>query len=170
VIQDANCGPVLSFRQNLQQGGKNPWLMAACLSGAASYATDAFDVYGNGYRCGEGASGLKQQSLSNRCYQYEFSCAALQATPVDLDAKGVTRFSYAAAYVIDHPEASSEVDLSVLERMRALSGQPLGDPLDLQALPESNLVVQAEPVHGRDLSQAQLQDLFPSKWRHTESS
>jgi cellobiose phosphorylase len=169
VIQDANCGPVLSFRQNLQQGGKNPWLMAACLSGAASYATDAFDVYGNGYRCGEGASGLKQQSLSNRCYQYEFSCAALQATPVDLDAKGVTRFSYAAAYVIDHPEASSEVDLSVLERMRALSGQPLGDPLDLQALPESNLVVQAEPVHGRDLSQAQLQDLFPSKWRHAET-
>lgn len=169
VIQDASCGPVLSFRQNLQQAGKNPWLMAACLSGAASYATDAFDVYGNGYRCGEGAFGLEQESLSNRCYQYEFSCAALQANPVDLDAKGAARFSYAAAYVADHPEASSEADLSVLERMRALSGQGFGGSVELQPLPSLNWIARAKPVHGRDLSQAELQGLFPSKWRHTES-
>jgi cellobiose phosphorylase len=169
VIQDISCGPVLSFRQNLQQAGKNPWLMAACLSGAASYATDAFEVYGNGYRCGEGASGLERESLTNRCYQYEFSCAALQANPVDLDAAGSTRFSYAAAYVADHPEASSMTDLSVLERMRTLSEQSFGASVELQPLPVLNWIARAEPVHGRDLSQSELQDLFPSKWRHTES-
>jgi cellobiose phosphorylase len=85
IIQDATCGPVLSYRQNLKQAGQHPWMMAACLTGAKSYATDAFDVYGTGYRCGEGASGLMQQTLANRRYQFEFSCAALQSAPETLE-------------------------------------------------------------------------------------
>ncbi len=169
VIQDATYGPVLSFRQNLQQAGKNPWMMAVCLTGAASYATDAFDVYGNGYRCGEGASGLKQESLANCCYQYEFSCAALQAKPVELVAKQSAQFSFAAAYVADHPEASSATDLSLLKGMRALSGQSICDSLEVQSLPALNQIAQSESVHGRDLSQPELQALFPSKWRHVEN-
>lgn len=168
VLEDDRCGPVLSFRQNLAQSGKYPWLMAACLTGAASYATDAFDVYGNGYRCGLGASGLQVESLSNRRYQYEFSCAALQSKPVELAAATSTKVCYAARYVADHPEASSEADLTVLGQMQALANQTTLASLVSVELPATNSVVTAKSVHGRDLSQAELQDLFPSKWRHVE--
>ena len=183
VIQDSNCGPVLSFRQNLKQAGRHPWLMAACLSGAVSYATDAFDVYGNGYRCGNGPSGLTQASLPNRCYQYEFSCAALQSAPATLGVGAAMQVRYAATYVADHPEASSELDLRLLAKMHVFGYRAFGDQAfwdgafgdrafkdallacERQA---SNGVAQAQVVHGRDLSQGELQDLFPSQWRHVE--
>jgi cellobiose phosphorylase len=168
MIQDAACGPVLSYRQNLKQSGQHPWMMAACLSGAASYATDAFDVYGNGYRCGEGASGLLNETLTNRRYQFEFSCVALQSTPETLESGASSVVRYAAAFVADHPEASSAADLSVLARMQAAAADGVKGDLDLAELAAPNQVVQAQVAQGRDLSPAELQDLFPSKWRHVE--
>lgn len=170
VLEDDTCGPVLSFRQNLPQASQHPWLMAACLTGAASYATDAFDVYGNGYRCGEDAICLQQATLSNRRYQYEFSCAALQARTVDLERGTRTRFAYAASYVADHPAASSAADRPVLESMYALAERSLAhnQTLHTQPLVAANLVVRTELAHGRDLSQAELQEWFPAKWRHVE--
>ncbi len=168
VIQDSTCGPVLSFRQNLKQVGGHPWLMAACLSGAASYATDAFDVYGNGYRCGQGPSGLTQESLSNRCYQYEFSCAALQSAPATLGTDDAMQVRYAASYVADHPEASSQLDLPVLAQMHAVANRAFGDPLLAVEQQAPSSVAHAQTVHGRDLAQEELEDLFPSPWRHVE--
>lgn len=169
IIQDATCGPVLSYRQNLKQAGQHPWMMAACLTGAKSYATDAFDVYGTGYRCGEGASGLQAETLSNRRYQFEFSCAALQSAPETLEPGASSTVRYAMAYVADHPEASSEKDLTVLARMQSEAADPMDADLELAELAAPNQVVQAQAAHGRDLSQAELQDLFPAKWRHVEN-
>lgn len=168
VLEDAACGPILSFRQNLPQAGQHPWLMAACVTGAASYATDAVDVYGNGYRCGEDAVCLQQIPLSNRRYQYEFSCAGLQARPVKLAAEALAQFRYAATYVADHPAASSAADRTALESMCTLANQSFEHTLKTQPLATPNLVVRTELAHGRDLSQTELHEWFPAEWRHVE--
>ena len=168
MLQDATCGPVLSYLQNLKQSGQHPWMMAACLTGAGSYATDAFDVYGNGYRCGEGASGLLDETLVNRRYQFEFSCAALQSMPETLEPGASSVIRYATAYVADHPEASSEKDLSVLAQLQSAAADRVNGYLDLAELAAPNQLVQAQVAHGRDLSPAELQDFFPSRWRHVE--
>jgi cellobiose phosphorylase len=172
VQQDHDFGPVLMFRQNLLQGGgQHPWLLAACLSGAESYATDAFDLFGNGYRCGKGPSGLQQVSLSNRCYQFEFSCAALQSTLATLQAGESSQVCFGLQYQEDHPEASSGQDLIATRRLRELceSHTPIVH------LDGPTVVVQSSPVsgprlHGATLSSNDLQDLYPSKWRHLEGS
>ena len=168
VYQDVSAGPVLCFRQNLKQvEGQFPWVLASCLSGAESYATDAFDVYGNGYRCGEEPKGLMQPQLSNRRYQFEFSCAALQSKPCELAVGASTEVIFGLTYVSHHPEASSESDLSVLTTLRALLSPVADDFKDAKPLAR-NCVESAMGVHGRDLTTAELQDLYPLKWRHIE--
>lgn len=170
VFQTDDCGPVLAFRQNLKQGSNAqfPWVMAACLSGAKSYSTDAFDVYGNGYRCGEQPLGLLQPTLTNRRYQYEFSCAALQSEPRALKEGDQEKVVFGITYQPNHPEASSVGDLSALNLLRKLAANPVlrfAGPSELK----SNILTSASSLHGRDLNRAELEDLFPSKWRHVEA-
>ena len=170
ILHDIACGPVLCFRQNLSQGdGQYPWLMAACLSGARSYATDAFDVYGNGYRCGEDPVGLIGDTLSNRRFQYEFSCAALQSETQTLSSGDSGQVCFALSYVANHPAASSEKDLDQLKQMQAVSASQDALQLATTELPDPNFVESAASLHGRDLSRAEMADLFPSDWRHVET-
>lgn len=170
VFKAEDCGPVLAFRQNLKQGaeGQFPWVMAACLSGAASYATDAFDIYGNGYRCGEAPAGLMQTTLVNRRYQYEFSCVALQSKPIELDAGKQATACFGLTYQSDHPEASSEADLAALNSLRALASKSPKAFGEARPLGRNRLSA-ASTLHGRDLSRAELEDLFQHKWRHLEA-
>ncbi len=50
VLQDADLGFVLCSRQNQPQDGAYPWIVHACLDGAAGFLTDGFQFYGLGYR------------------------------------------------------------------------------------------------------------------------
>jgi len=170
VFETEDYGPVLAFRQNLKQGdlGHFPWIQAACLSGAKSYATDAFDVYGNGYRCGEQPEGLMQATLVNRRYQYEFSCAALQSEPKTLEPGEHAEVVFGLSYQSNHPNVSSMEDVSALDVLRRLAAVPAKQFANLSEL-KGNILTSASSLHGRDLSRAELVDLFPSKWRHIET-
>jgi cellobiose phosphorylase len=169
VIGDPQAGPVLMFRQNLPQGGQtHPWVLASCLTGAASYATDAFDVYGNGYRCGLGAAGLQAESLSNRRYQYEFSCAALQSEPVQLQGDTAMKVAFGLRYRENHPEASSDADLADLEVLRELAKESEA-VIEMKSIVDCSDTLARTKWHGESLSTAELQDLFPLKWRHLET-
>ena len=46
VAHEARLGPVVMSRQNLAQNGSHPWILHACLDGAAGFATDALQVSG----------------------------------------------------------------------------------------------------------------------------
>lgn len=168
IFQDEHCGPVLSFRQNLKQSGKHPWIMATCLSGASSFATDAFDVYGSGFRCGKKPSGLIQKRLLNRLYQFEFSCAALQSNPKQLEPGDHLSIRYAIAYKANHPEVSSEADKAVLKRVITVANQKTYELQNWTHKIKRNILTEAYVCHGKDLNEAELQDLFPFKWRHVE--
>jgi 1,2-beta-oligoglucan phosphorylase len=43
-------GPVVMSRQNLSQGGRNPWAAHGCLEGASGFATDGMQLFGPGFR------------------------------------------------------------------------------------------------------------------------
>jgi cellobiose phosphorylase len=92
----------------------------------------------------------------------------LQSQPIELAASGASSIRFAAAYVADHPAASSEADLEVLAQMQALALESTSEPVKPCETGALSSVVRAQTAHGRDLSSAELQDLFPSKWRHVE--
>ena len=50
VAEHPDLGPVVMSRQNLSQGGRYPWVAHGCLDGAASFATDAMQLFGPAYR------------------------------------------------------------------------------------------------------------------------
>jgi cellobiose phosphorylase len=170
VMQDPTFGPVLTYRQNLKQADQHPWLIAACLTGAESYATDAFDVFGNAYRCGNEPSGLLNKRLVNRCYQYEFSCATLQSRPIKLALGDSTRARFALAYMPDHSTASSDADLAEIGRMCWVAADRLNEIIKLDLSPLPNHLLPSHKVHGRDLCRTELQEMYPHQWRHVEST
>jgi cellobiose phosphorylase len=170
VMQDPTIGPVLTYRQNLKQSDRHPWLIAACLTGAESYATDAFDVFGNAYRCGDEPSGLLNKTLVNRCYQYEFSCATLQSRPKKLALGDSTHARFALAYIPNHPTASSDADLAEIDRMCWVAAGRLNDIIKLDLSPAPNHLLPSHRVHGRDLCRTELQEMYPHQWRHVESA
>ncbi|MEN8792362.1 MAG: hypothetical protein ABF322_05965 [Lentimonas sp.] len=170
VLECESAGSVLCYRQNLaQKGGYFPWLQLACLSGAGSYATDAFDFYGSGYRLTRTPKALKRVALLSRVRQFEFACGCLASSTVDLPAGQETRFEYAGMYLQNHPEATSESDL---EHSRVLSASRVAsresDALYLSNIHAGSYFQTAPDYPSITCSKADLLARFPGEWRHIE--
>ncbi len=99
-------GVVVCSRQNQPQGGKNPVLQQGCLQGAASFATDGYDVFGLGYKQDGRIAALQKPQLSNRVYQYEFAMCALQSQPCTLADEA--QFTFYGLFVPDMQTAVLE--------------------------------------------------------------
>src|SRR5690606_37070370 len=93
VAARPRCGPVTMSRQTLAQRGRHPWAAHVCLDGAASYATDAMQLFGPAYRDAEIAR-LPETGLPGERLQHEVACAIIQSRPVVLQpgAKGTLTF------------------------------------------------------------------------------
>ena len=83
IAAHPRCGPVIMSRQNLKQAGGNPWVAHGCLEGAASFATDAMQLFGPAYRA-TGAVDLAWRDLAGARVQHEVACAILQSRRVEL--------------------------------------------------------------------------------------
>ncbi|WP_434734435.1 cellobiose phosphorylase (plasmid) [Rhizobium sp. YTUHZ044] len=165
-------GPVVMNRQNLKQSGaRNPWLIQGCFDGAAAYATDAIQLVQAKHRQGDLLVGSFGTNLPSERRQQETACPAIQSKSFSVPASGATA-SFFALFAADHPEASSDADLSRLDGFAApesaaadpeaaaavrslLQDAPLleAEALDLKAIrrlyPERTL---EERAHGRLLS------------------
>jgi cellobiose phosphorylase len=106
---------VLMSRQNLSQGGAYPWAAHGCLEGAASFATDFRQVMGSAYRDADQFMSPFGTSLPSTRLQFETACAALQSNAATLAPGTVTRWTFFGFYEPDHPAASSDADLSLIE-------------------------------------------------------
>ena len=106
---------VLMSRQNLSQGGAYPWAAHGCLEGAASFATDFRQVMGPAYRDADQFMSPFGTSLPSTRLQFETACAALQSNAATLAPGAVTRWTFFGFYEPDHPAASSDADLSLIE-------------------------------------------------------
>ncbi len=106
---------VLMSRQNLSQGGAYPFAAHGCLEGAAGFATDFRQVMGPGYRDADQFMSPFGTSLPSARLQFETACAALQSDAATLAPGGETRWTFFGFYEPDHPAASSDADLSLIE-------------------------------------------------------
>jgi 1,2-beta-oligoglucan phosphorylase len=106
---------VLMSRQNLSQGGAYPWAAHGCLEGAASFATDFRQLMGPAYRDADQFMSPFGTSLPSTRLQFETACAALQSNAATLPPGAVTRWTFFGFYEPDHPAASSDADLSLIE-------------------------------------------------------
>ena len=113
ILEDDAYGRVVCCRQNMKESTGHPWLMTACKNGAAAASTDGILFYGNTYR----GTGIPESLLSGALggeYSGESPIVALQERPFRLNGGEGHSSIFAALYLPDHSEATSENDLKKL--------------------------------------------------------
>ena len=145
IAQDPRLGPVVMSRQNLPQNGSYPWMLHGCLEGAASFATDALQVFGPAYRdadcirCDSGAD------LPNRRLQHEVACVAIQSRRVILKSGSSNAWTFVGFYKSNHADASSDADLAKIELAQKAFCEFLSREVALSE-PVRSVVQDAQPL------------------------
>ena len=146
----------------------HPFVANFCLQGARSASTDGYQFFGCSSKMNGTPVALHFQTLEDRVKQYEFAYAALQSRKVQLQPCQSCTIVFATYVVPEHPEVSSDSDLSLIDE--ALK----------QDLPQLDKFVAAadrraffseaafEPV--QELETSELKTLFGDDWRHEEFS
>jgi 1,2-beta-oligoglucan phosphorylase len=119
VAQHPRVNHVVMSRQNLSQSGAYPWIAHGCLEGAAGFATDVRDVMGPNYRDADRMSGGFGANLPSMRLQFETGCAALQSKPATLAPGAAASWTFFALFTPDHPAASSDADLNLIEAVES---------------------------------------------------
>lgn len=144
VGRHARLGPVLMSRQALSQGGVFPWAAHGCLDGAAGFATDYRQIVGPQGRDGDGFALAYGRPLPSERLQFETACAALQSPAAALAPGKKARWTFFGAFEPDHPAASSDGDLALVElveraaadfKARRVALRPTAPGLPAQARP-----------------------------------
>jgi cellobiose phosphorylase len=156
-------GTVIMNRQNLKQGGgRNPWMAQGCLNGAAAYATDAIQLM-------MPAAGRDGQmvppfgtDLPSERRQHEVACPALQSKPLTLSPAKASETRFFGVFVIDHPEASNDGDLSRLNGVAQSSTKSSGGDQDHKETTRS-LVQDAPLAEAGALDAAAIERLYPTR-------
>lgn len=108
-------GPVVMSRQNMAQDGRHPWTAHGCFDGAASFATDALQLFGPAYRDANEVALPFGTSLPGVRLQHECACAILQSGSRMLQPGESTAWTFFGVYDPAHAEPTSERDLSLAE-------------------------------------------------------
>jgi cellobiose phosphorylase len=160
-LRHAAHGVLLAARQNQPQQGRHPWLLAGSLRRAASFATDAAQVWGHAAREGLAPPAIAA-GLPGTRLQQEHAVVALQDEAVTLAPGDSLAAGFFLALQAHHPEASSDADLDRLPALLALPEAQLAAPLDAPGLaPAASLFVTAPQLACVDLD-------FPGELRHAE--
>jgi 1,2-beta-oligoglucan phosphorylase len=108
VFESAEKGYVVCSRQNQPQSSGFPYIQQGSLGQSAGYSTDGFQFFGLSYKESDEPEILKQKSLANEVYQYEFAYTALQSRKVKLNGK--ERFTFYGLFKGDHSEAIGSLE------------------------------------------------------------
>lgn len=108
IMENAQ-GYVIGSRQNMSQGGKNPYLQQGCLGkSVVGYATDAMQIYTRKSKLTHIPEAIYAENLPNEKYQYELACVALQTEKFVLD--GSETVGFYGYFVQDHPEKTEIIE------------------------------------------------------------
>lgn len=99
-------GYIVCTRQNQPQHGRFPYLQQGSLGNTKGYSTDGFQFFGLSYKETNEPERLKEESLVNEIYQYEFAYTALQTDRVKLN--GEKEFTFYGLFQNDHPHSTSK--------------------------------------------------------------
>lgn len=155
-------GPVIMSRQNLDQGGRHPWLAQGCLEGAASFASDAMQLFGPSYRRSGAITLPFGSALPGAVLQHEVACPTLQSCARTLAAGETARVTFFGTFLPDHPAASGRNDLQLLdgiaERAAHLGATRVTTAPVTRSLLETAPLAIAEPI-GED----EIDRLYPNR-------
>jgi 1,2-beta-oligoglucan phosphorylase len=115
IADHPRCGPVVMSRQNLAQGGRNPWVAHGCLDAASGFATDGMQLFGPSFRDRDAFPFPFGATLPSKRLQHELACAAIQSSPAALPPGGRAAWRFFGLYEQDHPEASNDRDLTRID-------------------------------------------------------
>ena len=156
----AALGPVVMSRQNLAQGGSHPWILHACLEGAAGFATDALQVFGPAYRDADRIGCDGDGGLPNARLQHEVACVALQSRRVVLQPGSSHAWTFFGLYEPNHTDASSDADLAKIALAEAALGEFATRDVALSA-PVRSIVQDAQPLAADVMSEEEIAGRYP---------
>ncbi|MBX5042196.1 cellobiose phosphorylase [Rhizobium lentis] len=160
IADHGTYGPVVMNRQNLKQSGaRNPWLVQGCFDGAVAYATDAIQLAHAQHRQDDLLVGSFGTNLPNERRQQETACPAIQSRSLSVPADGATA-TFFALFAADHPEASTDADLSRLDGIE-LPDKVAADPET--APPVRSLLQDAPLLEAEALDKRAIQQLYPER-------
>lgn len=171
VSSHPSFGPVIMSRQNMPQSGRNPWVAHGCIDGAASFATDASQLFGPEFRlAGEDSEGFGSDLPGVRL-QHEAACAALQTHPLRLEPDGVADITFFGLYDPDHTAVTGDADLARLDDAVSAARAFQPSPVPLSA-PSRSILQDAAPLAGLPLAATAIGELYPERiheeWRDGE--
>ena len=171
VLDDPDLGIVLASRQNQAQEGRYPWIIQACLDNAVGYLTDGAQFYGLAYKATNEPQALTQPRLPSHREQGEFALPTLQSRPLQLDPGAEGEITFVAAFVPDHPDATTPVDVTRAHGAAAAMRRAGRPPIDGDPRPRVCGLFDAPTLFpSQDLDDAAVAHHFgdPAGWRHVE--
>ena len=160
IADHRSFGLVVMNRQNLKQSGaRNPWLVQGCLDGAAAYATDAIQLVQAKDRLDDLLVGPFGTNLPSERRQQETACPAIQSKPLSVSASVMTA-TFFAVFAADHPEASSDADLS---RLDGLATTEAASAEIAEAAPVRSLLQDAALLKAEALDKKAIGQLYPER-------
>lgn len=141
-------GAWVASRQNLAVEGRHPWCAIGSLGRAASYATDALQLYGIRARAGMSPEGVVR-GLPGTRLQHEHALVAIQEERLRLHPGQRVSCGFFGCYLADHPAASSPADLAEVERTLSL---PEARPSDDCRADETTQLVMSAPAPAAGLA------------------
>ncbi len=168
ILEDETYGSVICCRQNMKEPTGHPWLIMACKNGAVAGLTDGMLYYGKSFR----QTGIPQALLSEYLggeYAGESSVVALQERSFMLGNGKSHSSIFAAAYLPDHPAATSKSDLALLHRlMHEFDDYKTDDSLLEWNKPVSSVFSISGFLPVDDLNRPEIDSIFDKEQRHTE--
>lgn len=169
-LAHARRGWCVATRQNLAAAGRHPWIVIGSLGEGVSFATDALDVYGLGWRAGEAPEGIAAPRLPGRRRQHEHAMVAIQDAAVRLEPGEHVDRGFFAWLEADHPAPTAPADLGLVDRALALreAVPPADDGAGDGAPAAATLFAPLRMLACRDLREEEIARLWPGARRHLE--
>jgi cellobiose phosphorylase len=164
------CGYVIMTRQNLQQlGNSHPWLMQGCLEGCVGFSTDGFDFFGASSKATGIPTALAREVIGTSVRQYETAYIAIQSTKLAIPTGHRGERTFFARYQPNHPGASGIADLEAIDQLRSTwQSVERFAPAKAELTARKSIFETAELFKSDDLTQSEIDALFPSERRHVE--
>lgn len=168
LLEESGFGKVACCRQNLSEGGKNPWLMLVCLQGAQSACTDGAQFYGSSFRENDTAQGLLLNRLGGE-YAGESSMIAIQRKPFTILKGKVHKTSFVGHFLAHHPDATSAADIKRLASVQYEFAQSkFSLPQSGWKKPKQNLFTESTLLNAHHLSEKEVTHFFGTHRQHEE--
>jgi cellobiose phosphorylase len=160
VARHPRFGPVVMSRQNLAPAGQHAWVAHGCREGAASFATDAVQLFGPTYR--DAADIGPSIDLPGERLQHEVACPMIPSRPATLAPGGQAAWTFFALYEPDHAAASSDGDLARIDAaLQALDDFPTGTAALSE--PVHSVVQDAPPLAANALDASAIARGYPER-------